>query len=378
MYLLLLLFDTIHTPWIVVGDLRMGKVASNDPSLVTVGLSETKVDARLAQRVVQLTVKNDTNLKIQISRIDETLDSREVRTSRSNALFEVESRRERVIKDLEDILNDEILFSNNKNVEQRAKLLVGHMNDILKSDFDNFWGFLKYCATYFYRPLIARIIIERLRDRLRANNVTIHGYNHACETVEDFKTRYQVSATRDFVIKSKLAVLGKLEQQIEDQSSAMIFVGPSEEYNETFVFTFPSFRASRQTYGVLFDVYLKGPRPFGQLRKRISHSIDAPPSQMLLGTISCLVAFVVSASAKFSSAGKLAASRAEPTLFGHLSSSIIAMVLAFAIFSAYEYLWFGKKLPLPFNWQAAVLIGFICGIFSDNIIHTLGGLIGIK
>jgi hypothetical protein len=58
------------------------------------------------------------------------------------------------------------------------------------------------------------------------------------------------------------------------------------------------------------------------------------------------------------------------------SSPISAVILALVFFNIYEFTSLGKNFRMSIGWRTALLIGILCGLFSDRIFIALKAFIG--
>ena len=56
---------------------------------------------------------------------------------------------------------------------------------------------------------------------------------------------------------------------------------------------------------------------------------------------------------------------------------ISGAVLALVIFNVYEHLELGRKIAMGIGWRSALLVGVLCGLFSDRMIAALEALVGV-
>ncbi|CCV06717.1 exported hypothetical protein [Mesorhizobium metallidurans STM 2683] len=51
-------------------------------------------------------------------------------------------------------------------------------------------------------------------------------------------------------------------------------------------------------------------------------------------------------------------------------------VLALIVFNVYEYMELGRTIKMGIGWRSALLVGALCGLFSDRMIKALQVLVG--
>lgn len=118
----------------------------------------------------------------------------------------------------------------------------------------------------------------------------------------------------------------------------------------------------------MFEIHFKTLEPSDTQIKIVTDSITAPPNDLVLGGIAAACALVGSAAKD---------SLSLTPSFG-ISHYFFAAFLGFVVFSVYDYIRAERKWTLPFNWSTATFIGFICGIFTNEILDHIGKLLKFK
>lgn len=214
----------------------MARNSHHQPSIIEVELKKNDSDQRKRFRIVELIVTNNTDQQVQLYNI---CIGGNIESEQDNTRFRQKNELKSALMSLENVINDEILFSSEDNVRKRAGLIVKHINELLGVDFETFFGFLRYCALFLYRPIIKDTIVSKFREKYQDRALTIENYEHALYVVDNFEQNYSVSEALKFIIGAKMERIKLLANDIAKSEAIPINISPGDNYAEKIVFHIP-------------------------------------------------------------------------------------------------------------------------------------------
>jgi hypothetical protein len=194
---------------------------------------------------------------------------------------------------------------------------------------------------------------------------------------------------------AKLTQLKRYDEQIEKEGgaakSAIATLAPGSVFATTYVFRFHRGKTDAKRYTVTFEASYAEDASDVTETGAVAASAIVSPSPVILSLVA-VVSSVLGAVLKAAIAPRATAGIAEMGSIGaaarrlgeQLTVEMIslqmlgAMVLALVIFNVYEHTEFGTRVKMGVGWRSALLIGVLCGAFTERVLEALKVLAGIK
>lgn len=334
---------------------------------VMMTLQEQLADSRSAERSYSLQIENRTRGPIRIRgiapRLPEGVDLIEVQDPSVHG----ERLRHRELCDqLATIINYRLLADSE---EFRASVIQANRE-----------VFRQVVGSPMALLLNQRIFEERLKQRTAS--ISIDSHSQATRAREKFLGGPE-DATMMEIFDYKLSQLCELPSGGSPASSDEPYadVAAGSAYSVGYTLRFQRKQASARHYSFGFEVsYSSDER--GEIRSLASTSVLITPRPFILSVIAVVsgVLGVVVANAFAISGGAVKAQSMSITDVGSTifsGQAVSAGILGLVVFNVYEHLDLAKRLPIGIGWRSALVVGALCGMFSERIIKALMAVIGV-
>lgn len=349
---------------------------------VNVELEEQLSDARSNEVAYRVKVENIGASAVSLVSINPQIpDDVELLEVKDSSAQASKTRHEKLCKELTELLRDHV-FLTSKEVQDRILAIQKRMFKELLSDAATIWRLYYSLLTgqYFRR-------LERQREARAAVWFRIESTADAAIALRNWFDVPGEGPSLEILFRAKCEQLELLEREMSTDSSgsAIAVIEPDSFFATTYVLRFPrsSVDARKFSFSVeagIADAEAEAEADAAKVQLHAaSVSVTVSPKPYILSLIT-VVAALLGAVVKF-----VVENRADGGLysfFGNLGVSLVTapgisgMVLAFVIFNIYEFLELGDRIRVGVGWRSALLVGVLCGLFSDRMIAALQALIG--
>ncbi|MER9530171.1 hypothetical protein NKI89_10235 [Mesorhizobium sp. M0309] len=338
---------------------------------ITVNLTEQLSDARSNEVAYRATVENTgvepVHLLALTPRLPEGVELIEVKDF-SAELDKV--RHQRLCKELSSLLNNHLSLI---SADYRKEISI-ILKDYVKEAF----------STIGILYVIARISsagngINTLAEKYYFMDFSIKNHIDAKAAISKWFTDSSGIVGEIFLAKAEQ--LERLEKTMGagEISKALAVIETDSFAATTYVLRFPRSHLNPRKFSFTVEASVS----FGQDKPVQLHAasttVTVSPRPYVLSIITVLSAFM-GASLKYSLTAT--PSQSIQTYFSSLmtylftSPGLSGAALALIVFNVYEYMELGRTIKMGIGWRSALLVGALCGLFSDRMIKALQVLVG--
>jgi hypothetical protein len=341
---------------------------------VLVSLRETSENVRSNEKAFEFKIVNGSATRIHVRGLRQWLpDGVNYKKTRDMTILQFETDYRKLCEDLRFLINDEYLFGAKQLIEARKAQMQELIEDVIVGPGRGVFGVIRSIIN-MVSILPSRIILDKsFAKRLRAIQISVDSLANAKEAIEHLNA-YQASPgghTNKNIIETKLALLEDLEYRRTsfDRNGGLVSIDAGETLVESYVISFPRRLLKSQTFPVSFELQIVADSDHSEDLKRASQTVEVTPSGWMLSVIAIAFALI----------GGLARNSINlPTItltaLTHALSSTsiwIGGVTALVIFNIFDRLNVPWAKRLSVSSPSAAVIGFACGLYSDNFLKAI-------
>jgi hypothetical protein len=334
-------------------------------------------DARSDEVAYRLKVENLGVQRIRLieinPRIPEGVDLVEVKDSSAEA---AKTRHEKLCSELTQLVEDR-LFLTSEEIRSR---IIAIKKEQLKETLQDLKTVMRAYVSMFTGTFQRQI--ERRQAQRSALNFKVEGAYDAKIAFEKWYNNDAKEADSNAeMFQAKLEQLEQIEKTIgtDTSATAIAVIEPESFFATTYVLRFKrsAINPKKFTFSVEANV-ADADKPEIFLHSATTSLVITPRPYIL--SIVSVVSALLGVALKFSFENR--SGQDSQQFFHALGSSLItgpgisAIILALLLFNIYEYTDFGKNIKMGIGWRSALLIGVLCGLFSERIMGALKVLIG--
>jgi len=346
------------------------------------GLSVSELDGnvRERERVLELEIRNLSSSPVVLTSLDQLVQHRvQLNRALSSSFVNAEEEYKDLCRDLSILINSEYSFRVREVIERRKAIFTEIADDVIGKTVI---GYLPKVLKMILRGTFTGNLIRRhFQERFMATRLSIDNYSQAAAAVE-FVQKHGTDHNGSLLplIESKLSMLKELDSERSPSGTGSfgIEIQGHQSHREKFVLNFPQAILGNHSYTVEFRVRVKTMQPEGAATTRqVSHSVMVAANSVVLSAV-----------AVFFSVGGLASRLVidNPAVTGHeifqqlffRPSLIVPCFVSFLVFNVYERIGLPMAKQIAPSWWSAALIGFLCGLATDNFLAALKAFFGIR
>lgn len=338
---------------------------------IAVNLTEQLSDARSNEVAYRATVENTgmepVHLLALTPRLPEGVELIEVKDF-SAELDKV--RYQRLCKELSQLLSNHLSLVSTDYRNQLSLLFKSYMKDAFST---------RGMLYIIFKLTNAADSTNKLAEKYYFLDFSIGNYTDAKGAVSKWFTDSNNIVGEIFLAKAEQ--LERLEKAMGagEASKALAVIETDSFAATTYVLRFPRSHLNPRKFSFTVEASVS----FGQDKPVQLHAasttVTVSPRPYVLSIITVLSAFM-GASLKYSLMAT--PSQSIQTYFSSLmtylftSPGLSGAALALIVFNVYEYMEFGRTIKMGVGWRSALLVGALCGLFSDRMIKALQVLVG--
>ena len=342
---------------------------SGDDILVELTSVEDKNSGK--EKLLVLDIQNLSNERIEILRIRDLSDSGATFLNQYSSIAAIEEEMEQELAAFETIVNDEFVYHDADRTRERAKIIIGYIDEWIGIRFDTVYGFLRYIALFFARPFFYNTILSSLKLKFAIRRLKIESVAHARSTFQSLDKFFPASEADRFVLQSKLNRLEELAERLSDLKRPRIYLAPREKTKIDLLLRVSRPFLYKKTRVVTFDISIKYLSSAEETIHRSYSKVETPPSELALAGIAALCAMLgawLRISIEPTPAG------VDPSALGDQRVFLAALLGVGAFVFLDQFKWMSGLL-LTYGWRAAAVIGIVCGLFTNNVTALLSNLL---
>jgi len=284
----------------------------------------------------------------------------------------LKAKHDEICRHLTISLNDELFFVD-EIMKNRLEIIHGIVDEIIEK-FKGWFGIFRLYAGTIFKPSWIKYLTDKYEKRFKAVYISIEDYKSAQCMFDKFLDNKTEKTIKD-IFSAKLMQLKEIEDKLSMLAISTIESGSS--YEETFIVRFPRNILNTKKFSISVECILCENDQNKKDVKKVSVSVIISPKPYIL-TIISILSSLLGTILKFSIAETLNNPALNFIQIISGKSAISAIILSAIFYNVYEYTDFGDKLKIKMNvsWRSALLIGTLCGLFSDRVISLLKALIG--
>lgn len=346
---------------------------------------ETATDIRSKEKAYKLTIENVGTKAVDLLSLMPNIPSNVELSEIKNPTFVALKRtHDEICEQLTQILNDYLIT---QHLEFQQKF-VKTVKPLIEQATDFGGGFQNYLI-----KLIGKIFSGSLVKSYTDSKKSLRAYTEELENVSQAKgafNRWFKDSTEVYqknIFQSKLEELERIQVSLRDsKANSLATIEPDSSFSQTYVFKFNRNNLTPKKYNISVD----GTYSQGNDNRIYSGSateyLTISPNPIQL-TIIAIIASILGAVLRYyldPSEGSLFFPISAELFQNALNStataqffknSVIASIISLIFFNIYEYSSVGKNLIMGLSWRSALLIGALCGLFSDKFLAAFKAFI---
>jgi len=342
---------------------------------VSFELEEQLSDSRSNEVAYRLKIENlGANTLSLINLNPQIPDGVELIEVKDSSTVASKEKHEKLCEDLTQLLKD-YLYLNVEDIQSRIlEIEKKHFKEII-SDANTFWK--------LYLNLLTGTMEKRLeqkRKEISSFNFNITNSTDANIAIEKwFKTTDLTNEVFINIFLAKLEQLKHIESSIGEDTSAvaMAMIEPDSFYATTYVLKFKRSFVTLKKFNFSVEGRFSEKGKEENYLESISTNVAISPIPFILSLIAIFSA-LLGVVLKFSAESNTESDQYFNLLGAQLITGpgISSGILALLFFNIYEYTSLSDKINMGVSWRSALLIGILCGLFSDRIINALKVFVG--
>ncbi len=344
---------------------------------VSITLEEQLSDTRSDEVAYRLKIENLGVNKIRLidvhPRIPEGVDLVEVKDSSAQA---IKTKHEKLCTELTQLAKDRLFLTSNGLRKRIVEIYKELLKEIIQ-DLNTIWRpYLGLFAGRFIKQ------IERKQAQLTALYFKIESADDARIAFQKWYNNAEEKSDTNFeMFKAKLEQLEHIEKSIgtDTSSTAIATIEPESFFAATYILRFTRSAINPKKFTFTVDANVADDDKPEVFLYAATTSLIISPRPYILSMIT-VVSALLGVALKFSFENR--SGQEVEKFFCELGSLLVtgsgisAIILALLLFNIYEYTDIGKNIKIGVGWRSALLIGVLCGLFSDRIMGALKVLIG--
>ncbi|RVC63981.1 hypothetical protein [Mesorhizobium sp.] len=286
-------------------------------------------------------------------------------------------RHERLCTDLTEILDRRLTLNSAEHRQAITEAMYLVMKDIFTRPRTllAIYGKLLFVGT----KGSGKLIVSKIYHRLGVLSYKISDSSDAKVAMAKWFTN--PSDVLDALFTAKAEQLERLERDMgaDEAAKALAVIEPDSFAATTYVLQFPRSYLNPRKFSFTVEATISAGEDKPTQLRAVSTTITVSPKPYVLSVVAVLAA-LLGTSIRFS----LPSTQEQPigTYFSSLmrylftSPGLTAAVMALVVFNVYEFLEIGRKITMGVGWRSALLVGALCGLFSDRMIKALQVLVG--
>lgn len=343
---------------------------------ITMTLTEQLSDARSNEMAYRASIENagtePVHLLALAPRLPEGVELIEVKDFSA----EMEKvRHQRLCRELTDLLDKRLLLNSSEYRQAVTKAIYEMYKEIFTTrGLVGLYGRLIFSASSAGKSMVERITLKLGPLNYKIND----GADAKIATTKWFSNPSDVS---DSIFIAKAEQLERLERAMGagEAAKALAVIEPDSFAATTYVLRFPRSYLNPRKFSFAVEATISSGEDKPTQLRAASTTVTVSPTPYVLSVVAVLAA-LLGASIKFS----LSSTRDQPigsyfsSLLTYLFTSpgLTGAVLALIVFNVYEFLEIGRNITMGVGWRSALLVGALCGLFSDRMIKALQVLVG--
>lgn len=339
-------------------------------------LEEQLSDTRSNEAAYRLKVENLGATSVDLlnlsPRIPEGVELIEVKDSSVEA---AKVKHQEICSDLTELLRDQ-LFLTSKEVQNKIlQINKEHVNEIAKDAVFIWRPYFKAFTGSMYQAM------DRLKERKAAITFYINSKTDSDIALQKWFASDSSPNSLEHVFRAKSEQLEELEKTMaaDTSATAIATIEPDSFFATTYVLQFPRSSINPRKFGFSVEA------SFSESENSKVH-LDAASTTVVISPRPYVLSMLTMLSALLGVILKFAF-EAEPLrkvseFFEELSNimvtgpGITAVILSLVIFNIYEYTGLSRNIRISVGWRSALLIGVVCGLFSERMVGALRVLVG--
>ncbi|MGG7567990.1 hypothetical protein ACQ5SO_17695 [Rhodovulum sp. DZ06] len=348
-------------------------------SSISVAIESNPSDKRSNEIAFTFVLDNPTDAPVYIAALSPVLpEGATLPETKDLATHALATQHQALCAELTEIANAQLMLAS-AETRKRAARVIG---EIVREAYFNVSKLFGYVAATLFK--VSNPFHDQVQHRLRALGYTIGSVADA-EDVEIALGQYAEPELRVYadLFGVKLAQLRRLEGEMHTPESrrAIAVVEAQSSFSTTYVLRFRRSTVNQRKYSFNIEATVYGTDSEALQVKSASARAVISPAPYALSLTAIFAALLGSAVAFLTGLpGDVAITAVDPkqALTHFATEGLVGVILAMVAFNAYENIDAFKKMEVSASWRGALLVGFLCGAFTERIIDALKVLVGAQ
>ncbi|GGY66171.1 hypothetical protein [Marinobacter zhanjiangensis] len=340
-------------------------------------LEEQLSDSRSNEAAYRVRIENLGSAVLDLVNLNPQIpDGVELVEVKDSSTVAAKERHAKLCEDLTQILKD-YLFAENEEVQNRIlDIEKNHIHRIIQDINPFYWrAYFKLFTGFIEKS------VERVRKERSSMAFVISSSEDAAIAIDKWFLVQNGKGALETLFLSKLEQVKEIESTIgkDSREVAIANIEPDSFYATTYVLKFERSMFSAKKFNFTVEGQFREKEKTESRFDSVSTTVSVSPRPYVLSIIAVLSA-LLGVSLKYSVEQNASASLSE--FFSALGTQlatgpgISSGILALLMFNIFEHTSLSRSIKIGVNWQGALLVGVVCGLFSERMIEALKALVG--